>query len=74
MGLIRKLCCSLDHFSEMHADDAMAIFVALRSPEVEVIGLTTIYGNVYTTLATRNALHLVYLMRDHFINVILSRY
>ena len=47
----------------MNTDDAMAIFVALRSPEVEVIGLTTIYGNVYTTLATRNALHLVYLMR-----------
>lgn len=42
-----------------NADDAMAIFVALQSPEVEVIGLTTIYGNVYTTLATRNALHLV---------------
>ncbi|KAF5950343.1 hypothetical protein HYC85_012336 [Camellia sinensis] len=40
-------------------DDAMAIFVALRSPEVEVIGLTTIYGNVCTTLATRNALHLL---------------
>lgn len=40
-------------------DDAMAIFIALRSPEVEVIGLTTIYGNVYTTLATRNALHLL---------------
>ncbi|XP_021814136.1 probable uridine nucleosidase 2 isoform X2 [Prunus avium] len=37
----------------------MAIFVALQSPEVEVIGLTTIYGNVYTTLATRNALHLL---------------
>ncbi|KAH7572713.1 hypothetical protein ACOSP7_006022 [Xanthoceras sorbifolium] len=40
-------------------DDAMAIFLALKSPEVEVIGLTTIYGNVYTTLATRNALHLL---------------
>lgn len=40
-------------------DDAMAIFLALRSPEVEVIGLTTIYGNVYTTLATKNALHLL---------------
>jgi inosine-uridine nucleoside N-ribohydrolase len=37
----------------------MAIFVALRSPELEVIGLTTIFGNVYTSLATRNALHLV---------------
>lgn len=40
-------------------DDAMAIFLALKSPEVDVIGLTTIYGNVYTTLATRNALHLL---------------
>lgn len=40
-------------------DDAMAIFLALQSPEVEVIGLTTIYGNVYTTLATKNALHLL---------------
>ncbi|OIT21883.1 PREDICTED: probable uridine nucleosidase 2 [Nicotiana attenuata] len=40
-------------------DDAMAIFVALQSPEIEVIGLTTIYGNVYTSLATRNALHLL---------------
>lgn len=37
----------------------MAIFLALQSPEVEVIGLTTIYGNVYTTVATRNALHLL---------------
>ncbi|KAK4387871.1 putative uridine nucleosidase 2 [Sesamum angolense] len=44
-------------------DDAMAIFLALQSPEVEVIGLTTIYGNVYTTLATRNALHLVILKK-----------
>uniref|UniRef100_A0A2P2KN23 Inosine/uridine-preferring nucleoside hydrolase domain-containing protein n=1 Tax=Rhizophora mucronata TaxID=61149 RepID=A0A2P2KN23_RHIMU len=41
------------------SDDAMAIFLALRSPEVEVIGLTTVFGNVYTTLSTRNALHLV---------------
>ncbi|KAL5231005.1 hypothetical protein ABZP36_029781 [Zizania latifolia] len=40
-------------------DDAMAIFVALRSPELELLGLTTIFGNVYTTLATRNALHLL---------------
>ncbi|KAL9228887.1 hypothetical protein vseg_004417 [Gypsophila vaccaria] len=40
-------------------DDAMAIFVALKSPEVDVIGLTTIFGNVYTTLATKNALHLL---------------
>lgn len=40
-------------------DDAMAIFLALQSPEVDVIGLTTIYGNVHTKLATTNALHLL---------------
>lgn len=34
-------------------DDAMAIFLAFQSPEVDVIGLTTIFGNVYTSLATR---------------------
>jgi len=37
----------------------MAIFVALRSPELEVLGLTTTFGNVHTALATRNALHLL---------------
>ena len=41
------------------ADDAMAILVALRSPELEVLGLTTTFGNVHTAVATRNALHLV---------------
>jgi uridine nucleosidase len=40
-------------------DDAMAIFFALKSPELEVIGLTTIFGNVHTTLATTNALRLL---------------
>jgi inosine-uridine nucleoside N-ribohydrolase len=40
-------------------DDAMAIFFALRSPELDVIGLTTIFGNVTTELATTNALRLL---------------
>jgi uridine nucleosidase len=40
-------------------DDAWAILLALRSPELEVIGLTTTYGNVHTTLATENALRLL---------------
>lgn len=40
-------------------DDAMAIFFALRSPELELIGLTTIFGNVHTDLATTNALRLL---------------
>ena len=40
-------------------DDAMAIFFALRSPELQVIGLTTIFGNVTSELATTNALRLL---------------
>lgn len=40
-------------------DDAMAILLALKSPELEVVGLTTIFGNVYTDLATQNALRLL---------------
>jgi inosine-uridine nucleoside N-ribohydrolase len=40
-------------------DDAMAILFAFKSPEIEVVGLTTIFGNVYTNLATQNALRLV---------------
>jgi inosine-uridine nucleoside N-ribohydrolase len=40
-------------------DDAMAIFYALASPELDVIGLTTIFGNVETELATTNALRLL---------------
>jgi len=33
----------------------MAIFMALASPELDVVGLTTIFGNVPTALTTRNA-------------------
>ena len=40
-------------------DDALAIVLAFRSPNLEVLGLTTIFGNVETELATQNALRLV---------------
>ncbi len=40
-------------------DDAMAILFALKSSALEVVGLTTIHGNVHTDLATQNALRLV---------------
>ncbi|MCY4247053.1 MAG: nucleoside hydrolase [Chloroflexi bacterium] len=40
-------------------DDSMAIFFALASPELDVIGLTSIFGNVRTPLATANALRLL---------------
>ena len=41
------------------ADDSMAILAAFNaSAEVEVLGLTTMYGNVPTRMATRNAITL----------------
>ncbi|MBN9071881.1 MAG: nucleoside hydrolase [Rhizobiales bacterium] len=39
-------------------DDAMAIFYAASCPEIDLIGLTTVFGNVPVEMATRNALHL----------------
>ena len=39
-------------------DDAMAIHLAFADPAVEVLGLTTIFGNVFVEQATRNALFL----------------
>ena len=40
-------------------DDAMALLFALASPEIDVVGLTTIFGNVHTATATENALRLL---------------
>ena len=40
-------------------DDAVAILMALAAPEVEVVGLTTVGGNVPLAQSTRNALALL---------------
>ncbi len=40
-------------------DDAIAIAMALSSPELEVLGLTTVAGNVTVAEATRNALSIL---------------
>lgn len=40
-------------------DDAMAIFTAIAHPQIELLGLTTTYGNVSVEQATTNALKLV---------------
>ncbi len=40
-------------------DDAMAIFYALASPELDVVGLTTVFGNAHTAVCTTNALKLL---------------
>lgn len=40
-------------------DDLMAISLAIQSPDIEVVGITSIFGNVPTKQATINALTLV---------------
>ena len=37
-------------------DDAVAILLALASPELELLGITTVAGNVPLPLTTKNAL------------------
>lgn len=44
------------------SDDALAIIAAFRSPEIEVIGLTTTFGNCETVQATRNAFVLLHVL------------
>lgn len=46
-------------------DDAMAILYAILSPEIELLGLTSIFGNVTIDTATRNALALGDLARTN---------
>ncbi len=45
-------------------DDALAIILALRSPELDVLGITTVCGNVPVEQATTNALQIVELMES----------
>ena len=40
-------------------DDAMAIVYALASPELDVIGLTTVFGNAHVEICTTNALRIL---------------
>jgi purine nucleosidase len=40
-------------------DDALALILALRSPELEVRGITTVHGNVPVDRATRNAFRIL---------------
>ena len=40
-------------------DDALAILLALASPEVKVVGITTVSGNVHVEKCTRNVLRIL---------------
>ena len=50
-------------------DDAMAILFSLRCPELEVVALTSVFGNVEVELATQNALRLVELEENDHVPV-----
>lgn len=39
-------------------DDAMALLLLARHPDVELVGVTTVFGNADIATTTRNALHL----------------
>src|SRR5580692_8600612 len=39
------------------SDDAVALIMALRAPDVRVVAITTVAGNVPVEQATRNALY-----------------
>ena len=42
------------------ADNALAIILALNSPEIEVLGITTVFGNVDIDKTIRNTLRILY--------------
>ena len=53
--MIRKRRLLID--TDTASDDAVALIMALRSPEIEVLGITVVAGNVSVEQATRNALY-----------------
>ena len=54
-NLTRKILIDTDTAS----DDAVALIMALRSPEVSVLAITVVAGNVSVEQGTRNALFTV---------------
>lgn len=59
-GFIRKKKVILD--VDTGIDDAIAIMLALASPELEVIGITTVSGNIDLESATKNTLKVLKLI------------
>jgi inosine-uridine nucleoside N-ribohydrolase len=53
------MTCKIVIDTDPGIDDAMAVHFAFAHPDIEVLGLTTIFGNVSTAMATRNALAMV---------------
>jgi len=51
-------------------DDALALILAMRSPEVTVLGITTSSGNIHAQQAAQNTCHVL----DHIAPLLGSRY
>src|SRR6266566_9819655 len=49
--------------TDVGIDDALALFLALSSPEIKVEAITTVNGNVPVEVSTRNALALLELTK-----------
>jgi inosine-uridine nucleoside N-ribohydrolase len=47
-------------------DDALAIILALKSPELKIEGITTVSGNVPSSMAAKNVLRILHLMDKNF--------
>ena len=56
-GMLRRMKRKFLIDTDTASDDAVALIMALRHPEVEVVGITTVAGNVEVRQASRNALY-----------------
>ena len=50
-------------------DDAMAIFFAFQAPQIDVLGLTTVFGNVPVAMSAQNAIRLCDIAQQHDVPV-----
>ena len=45
--------------TDIGSDDAAALIMAMKNPEIDILGITTIGGNIPLENTTRNALQVV---------------
>jgi len=55
--ILRRVKLPLLIDTDTASDDAVALIMALRSPQIQVVAITTVAGNVDVHQATRNALY-----------------
>src|SRR5437588_9429167 len=63
-GILTRVTRSFLIDTDTASDDAVALIMALRAPDVEVAAITVVAGNVDVQQATRNALYTVELCGD----------